>query len=543
MRTSVLISMLGLSLVACRGSSGDDTNNPPDAPGTGPDAAGGFVTVQQIQNDAMPPGTAISVKGVVVTAIDNYGTKTGDMWIEDPAGGPFSGVHVFGGPVATIATLQLGDIVTITGGVKDEFALSTDTSGRTLTEIGAGANGMMITKTGTGTVPAPAVVDALMIGQLTTQAMRDAQWEMWEGVLITVNKVSAFNTPKCVGTACTDATLQEFDITGQAVVESSLAAFPTSGIALNTCLTSVTGVEDYFFDYEILPRTTAELVTGGTGCPASEQAAGTSPGTCTDGIDNDGNGFIDCMDLGCEVGANAWLGATCGATDTMCGCSTNFPTNSVTALNTATTLPTTPVILHNVFVTAVSTKGIWVSDSLTAAANGGVFVFGTVTPAPTVGQKLATLQGTVAAFNPSKLTTGFQTQLEVEKATPGAATTGGTLVPISLTASAAGDLTNGKSYAGSLVKLSTVAKVKAVGMFNQVTLEDNNNLTITMDDDAFPYYGGTSAAPMVPAVGACLQVTGVMDVQTIDTAGMMEVRTINPRSATDMTTATGCTGT
>ena len=541
MRTPVLFSMLGLSLFACR----SDSNTTVDAPNSGIDAPGGAVHIQDVQNDAMPPGTAVSLSGVVVTAIDTFGAKTGDIWVEEPGGGPFSGVHVFGAPVAMVSGLAVGDIVSIGGALKDEFALTSDTSGRTVTELKAGPSGMTVAKTGTGTVPAPMVVDALAIGQMATQAARDAEWEKWEGVLITVNHVSALNTPKCVGSACSDPTLQNFTVTGQLVVESSLAAMPAAGtIARATCLAGVTGVVDYFFDYLMLPRATADIGLGGSGCPASEAAAGTSPGTCADGMDNDGNGFTDCLDLGCEIGTTAWLGATCTAADAMCGCSLNTVSGqSVNKVDTTT--PTgAPTLLHDVFVTAVSTKGFWVADSLTAVANGGLFVFQGSMPSVTSGQKLATLQGLVKAFNPSKLTTGAQTQTEMTDPTPGTASTGGNAVPLAQTAAVVGALATGGSFAGSLVKLSNV-KVKSVGMFNQVTLVDNANTTITMDDDAFFAYGGTAMAPMTPVVGTCYgSLTGQMDLTTSDTAGMIQIRTINPRTAADMTTAGAgtCTG-
>ena len=66
---------------------------------------------------------AVTLKGVVVTAIDNYGGKTGDFWVEEPDGGAFSGVHVFGAPLDQVAALAVGDVVDITGAQKDEFAL------------------------------------------------------------------------------------------------------------------------------------------------------------------------------------------------------------------------------------------------------------------------------------------------------------------------------------------------------------------------------------------------------------------------------------
>jgi hypothetical protein len=115
--------------------------------------------IQQIQNDAMAAGTAVEVKGVVITAIDTYGNRTGDIWVQEPGGGEFSGVKVFGAPLDAIATLAVGDLVDITGGVKDEFALTSDTSMRKVTEIKPAEGGMLtVTKVGTGTVPTPAAV-------------------------------------------------------------------------------------------------------------------------------------------------------------------------------------------------------------------------------------------------------------------------------------------------------------------------------------------------------------------------------------------------
>ncbi|MEP6866514.1 MAG: hypothetical protein ABJE66_38210 [Deltaproteobacteria bacterium] len=75
----------------------------------------------------------------------------------------------------------------------------------------------------------------------------------------------------------------------------------------------------------------------------------------------------------------------------------------------------------------------------------------------------------------------------------------------------------------------------AANSFGQVELTDGNGKKIMMDDDAFRYYGGTMAAPTLPALNACLTVTGIMDAQTTD-----QIRTINPRSAADLVTATGC---
>src|SRR5262249_22270990 len=122
------LSMLALvlGLVACRGGgggSGDDTG------GTDGSVNPNDVKIQEIQNDSMPacdpatPATCVElkIKGVVVTALDTYGGKTGDFWVEEPEGGAFSGVHVYGAPLDQVAALALGDVVDIAGAEKSEF--------------------------------------------------------------------------------------------------------------------------------------------------------------------------------------------------------------------------------------------------------------------------------------------------------------------------------------------------------------------------------------------------------------------------------------
>ena len=135
-RTVAVAITLAAALFACR-SSGDDTSGD-DVQG---DAASGDVTIQEVQNDSMAPGTPVTLKGVVVTVIDNYGGKTGDFWVQEPGGGERSGVHVFGAPLAMVGALAVGDLVDIAGAQKDEFAyagsngVGGDTSGRSITEL------------------------------------------------------------------------------------------------------------------------------------------------------------------------------------------------------------------------------------------------------------------------------------------------------------------------------------------------------------------------------------------------------------------------
>ena len=205
MRLTSFLAISTLALVACRSDSNNNTDGNNGGDGSG--SNGASVTIQMVQNDAMPPGTPVTLRGVVVTAIDNFGGKMGDIWVEEPEGGPFSGVHIFGAASTDVAGLAVGDLVDVTGAVKDEFALTGsggDTTGRTVTELKPASSGSLkVTKTGTGTVPAPVVVDALMIGQMadadTQGPLFSAAWEPYEGVLVTVNSVSALGAPKSFG--------------------------------------------------------------------------------------------------------------------------------------------------------------------------------------------------------------------------------------------------------------------------------------------------------------------------------------------------------
>jgi hypothetical protein len=478
-RTVAVAITLAAAFFACR-SSGDDAPGD-DVEG---DAASGDVTIQEIQNDAMAPGTAVTLKGVVVTVIDQFGDKTGDFWVQEPGGGERSGVHVFGAPLAMVGALAVGDLVDIAGAQKDEFAyagsngVGGDTSGRSITELKPVNGGMMtVTKTGTGTVPAPMVVDALAIGQKATQIERDAEWEKWEGVLITVMNVAALSDADCVGSACNDKSLNKFDITGGAVVESALAPLPGGSVTTpgnvnrGDCLGSVTGVVDYFFDYLLLNTAADSIMTGGTGCPVAEAAA-----TCADSIDNDGNGFTDCKDNGCIPTL-----AACRAVTT------------ISALQTTT--PTTGIELQGVIVTALSKVvtsagnkrfNMWVQTNAgIPGANESVYVFGPgidLTPFA-VGTKVDII-GTVEEFNDS---TGTETLTEIKALTITAAT--GTAVTAPVTGKTAAELSaaaTGEPYEGAMVTLTNV-KVTALGNFANfgVGSMSSGGTSFKTDDDIF----------------------------------------------------------
>jgi hypothetical protein len=387
-----LVAVVGMlsTNVACRGSSNEDDDVVPDGAvlpdahlngdGSVIDGDGsvieqpdggltGEVTIYQVQDPGgtVSEGAAVTLKNVVVTAIDTFGARVGGIYVQELGGGAFSGVFVFGAQGA--GSIAVGDVVTITGGVKEEFICpvsscpTQDTTGRKLTEIGPPQGGTVtVTKTGTGTIPTPPVVDPTLI------VTNDVEAEKWEGVPITLQNVAALSAPKAVSTSAgADATFQQMSVTGPIQVQSSMVALSKGGTAFakGDCFASITGIVDYFFDYHLQPRTEADYATGGTACLPPEN---TAP-LCTDGMDNDHNGFTDCQDLSCRSVA----GVNC-TVDT-----------SIVDIQTGTVPAQTQVALHNVVVTAVAKfraagttteeARIWVADSTTAALNNGILVF------------------------------------------------------------------------------------------------------------------------------------------------------------------------
>ena len=485
-RIALVVASLGLALVACRGDDappGDDTMI--DAP-----AVVGEVTIQEIQNDAMAAGTVVEVKGVVVTAIDSYGNRTGDLWVQEVGGGEFSGVKVFGAPLDQIAALAPGDLVDIIGAQKDEFALTSDTSMNKVTELKPVTGGAMtITKVGTGTVPAPATVDAKAISLLPTAAARDMEWEKWEGVLIKVTNARQLGNISSFGSN-PGPDSNEFRASGFVRVQSALTALPATGATVGVCWDSITGVGDYFFNWILAPRSAADFVGSGTGCrPAATSVAMVQTGTDTE-IVNLTQVYVTARD---DIGTT---------------------------------------------MTPLGSRGVWVADSLAGAVNNGVYVFiGTVMadpnlPTMVIGARVD-ISGGVEEFdlgsmgNPpvgdklTEITGATITNITAAGAAP---------TPLAATAALAGDIgAPGEPYEGVLVRFTNVKVTNLNAGAGKVELTDNAAGKVIMDNDAFNW-----SAPA--ALNICYStLTGVMSVQIND-----NVRTVNPRNAGDMVTGTGC---
>lgn len=214
-----------------RGDACDACPSHPNPPGTGCP-----YTIFDIQDESSADhpveGTEVHVEGVVVTAVNEGSTHT--IWVQDPAGGPYSGVAVFLG--STVPSVERGDVVDVDG-TTAEYLGYTEIDGATVTFVSASS------------VPAPAVLDPADIADGGPDA------EAYEGVLVRVESVT-------VTDANPDAPsdYNEFVITGGLRVDDFIHLITPDPVASDT-FSSLTGIHhESYSHYKVLPRDAADVV-------------------------------------------------------------------------------------------------------------------------------------------------------------------------------------------------------------------------------------------------------------------------------------------
>jgi hypothetical protein len=496
-----LVSLILLA-AACRGGGSDGGDDD-----VGDDDVADDATIYDIQSDAMEAGTAVTVRGVVVTAVDAYGKYKGDFYVQEPDGGAYSGVQVFAS-AEIAADLAPGDLVDIEGAVKDEFALQEDATGRKLTELKSAGDGTLkVTKVGEAAVPEPVVVNPW---ELTAS---DDEAEKWEGVVIRFEGARVFYAPQA---AESDMTREEMTVTGPYRVESALTDLDDA-IARDACFTSITGIGSYFFNFKLLPRTAADLVVGTDGdcLPIESELA-----TCEDSVDNDYNGFADCSDFGCQEAVAA------------CVTDTTIAQIQAGAMSENARVHLTAVVTGRSF----NGKRFWVQDGAASGPELGVYAFrpssAEVLPAGVVPGATIELRASVSEYDcGGACSDNSFTQLgNVEIVSVGAV--GAMPTP----AAVAADVAVSEPYEGALVTLSDL-KVSAIGLESSQFAVTDGTTTLMVDDDIFRH---TSAA-----VDQCVTVTGIMHMNTFDNtaevpAGLPPHVVVLPRSAADIVAASGC---
>lgn len=211
-------------------------------------------TIREVRAEMLPLDTPVDLQDVIVVAIDRYGGRVGEVWLQDEGGGPMSGIRAFGAVTADVDALSVGDRVDVIGARKIAFAPADDVSGRHEIELAPTAGGILhLSKKVGSAAPVAMQVDLVALGQVPA-AQLDAERDKLVGTLIRVDDVKALTD---ADRSSGDPTQLLFSI-GVLDVEAQIAPFP-SPVMQNHCFESITGVLEYFRSYRLLPTTTADV--------------------------------------------------------------------------------------------------------------------------------------------------------------------------------------------------------------------------------------------------------------------------------------------
>lgn len=213
-------------------SGGVESTGPAEGSTDDGSSSGGAVdddTVYEIQDGTIATGTDVDVRGVVVT-----GVASNAIFVQESAGGEYSGVYVY---LDAVPAVEVGDEVDILG-VTAEFG--------GLTEIDA--SGGSVTATGTtGIDLAPDVITADEIG------------EPWESVLVRIEAEPLV----VIGLAGEEFVV---DADGaEATIDDFLYSVPDDDLSfpffwIDAGFTAIQGPLNFFDDqFKIAPRTPADL--------------------------------------------------------------------------------------------------------------------------------------------------------------------------------------------------------------------------------------------------------------------------------------------
>ena len=238
-RTTHLLSfaglIAGLSLSGCITPNSSDKG---DDGGTDPfEGDGDTVTIMDIQRGDIPEDSLVTIKGVLISSPL---TADGDaFFIQDPAGGEYSGLYVYLQGSFTDLYLSVGDELTISGTVTEYYDF-TEFTVSSMDDIEI---------TGEGTLPST-VVDPAAV----------TDWEPYESVLITVEDATVLDCPNNFGEVELDSGLFLDDL------------IYTYDVGRDDHFDSITAPLIYNFEeWKMVPRDSGDFVglTAGSGCTST----------------------------------------------------------------------------------------------------------------------------------------------------------------------------------------------------------------------------------------------------------------------------------
>jgi hypothetical protein len=204
-------------------------------------------TIKAIKTNPQPVGL-VSLKGVVVTAVDDFGTVNGDVYVQDPAGGQDSGIQLLRPRLdsgAAITSLQPGDRVDVFG---DAIQFAGPTSNPFANIVVPQIRNAVIVKRSSGLPLAPTTISAQTLQDENTAQHYDAMLvELVDRWVLSDNDQFG-----------------EFRLQGDVKIDDDLYQHLASA---GQCLT-VRGIVRYFYRHRVNPRAAADVVTS-TSCPAA----------------------------------------------------------------------------------------------------------------------------------------------------------------------------------------------------------------------------------------------------------------------------------
>jgi DNA/RNA endonuclease YhcR with UshA esterase domain len=199
-------------------------------------------SIYDIQQGAVPEGTGVIIEGVIASSGFTWSnTQSASFFVQEPEGGPFSGIQVFVQDKTGMA-IAAGDELTVAGTYVEYFGMSQitvpDSSG--------------VTKLGSGPAPTPEV-----IADPASIATGGALAQDYQGVLVRVQNVTVIDDNP-------DAPMDfgEFVVTGNLRVDDMFFAFADwNKPAIGTQYASITGPLVYSFsNFKLEPRNAGDLV-------------------------------------------------------------------------------------------------------------------------------------------------------------------------------------------------------------------------------------------------------------------------------------------
>jgi hypothetical protein len=215
--------------------------------------------IYAVQDGTIPEGTRVEIKSVVVTGADYLASGNfNGVFVQEPLSGPDSGIWVYTSSEQGAFTVgQMVDIVAWTEEYRsdssawpaDETVTELNVGSHTAESGTAGEDASVVLSTATPATISPAVVDAALFG--TTEV------ERYEGVLITVEGISATSSEDTYGNWTTNVGIQ----ISNKLFTYNADAEGVSQVATGQSFTSITGVLDQNYgSYKLCPRDASDFL-------------------------------------------------------------------------------------------------------------------------------------------------------------------------------------------------------------------------------------------------------------------------------------------